>query len=44
MSVPTPEEARPPREAAAGEPLPAVPGLVLLGAEDAPVCSDGVCR
>lgn len=43
MSVPMPEEAQPPREGAAGETLPAVPRLVVLGAEDAPVCSDGTC-
>jgi hypothetical protein len=33
--------------AAGGEspvsPIPAVPGLVVLAADDAPMCSDGVC-
>lgn len=26
-----------------GQPLPAFRGLVALGSEDAPACSDGIC-
>ncbi|MBC6470451.1 hypothetical protein [Actinomadura alba] len=38
----------PPAEGAAGEPpavlpVPPAPVLVVLGTEDAPACSDGIC-
>ncbi|GAA5188107.1 hypothetical protein GCM10023322_37940 [Rugosimonospora acidiphila] len=31
------------RAAAPVAPMPAVPGLVVLAGDDAPMCSDGVC-
>ncbi|MEE2047317.1 hypothetical protein [Nocardiopsis tropica] len=47
MSVSSPEQGAEPREAdrPAEEELPldAVTGLVSLGTEDAPACSDGTC-
>lgn len=39
----TGEPAAEPRAAEEGQPLAVAVGLVSLGAEDAPTCSDGIC-
>jgi hypothetical protein len=46
MSATTSQETAPPQgEAATGEPtpIPKLLGLVVVGAEDAGMCSDGTC-
>lgn len=39
----TPESVPVPEPDAEQGPLPVVGGLVTLGSEDAPACSDGIC-
>lgn len=41
--VPPPESVPAPEPSGDGQPLPEFRGLVTLGSEDAPACSDGIC-